>query len=210
MKKAYQLFFLPAVWMALALPSPAQTRPNALPVLVNVDANLRSDNKVIVTWTMLAKVNTDYFDVEKSNDGVSWKSIATVKADDNAVIPTSYSVLDAFPLKGSNFYQVRIKDLNGNITFTVIKNVRVNASGGISLYPNPSTNQLNISLGEFPPADWSVSIINNLGQLMVQKKYSKNITVVSLPVYNYPEGNYIVQVAAGSSKQSNNLMITHK
>jgi hypothetical protein len=210
MKKAFRLFLLFAVWMVFAQESSAQTGTNALPVLISVDANLRSDNKVVISWTILAQVNTDYFDVERSNDGISWQSIAVVNADANAAIPATYTALDISPLKGSDFYKIRIKDLNGNISFTAIKNVRVNTSGGISLYPNPASNKVNISLGQFPHADWSVSIFNGLGQIMVQKKYTKNTTIVSLPVYNYPEGNYTVEITEGNFRQSNTLMINHK
>lgn len=208
MRKVYARCLLP-VLTAFTLNAPAQST-NALPVLVSVAVNVTPGNKVVISWTMLAKVNTDYFDVERSRDGISWQSVAIIKADVNAVVPTTYTALDQSPLKGSAFYQVRIKDLNGTVTVTAIKTVWINGLASASLYPNPASQQVNILPGQLPHADWSVSIINSSGQLMVQKRYSKNTTLASLPVNAYAAGNYIVQIAEGSSLQSAQLMIHHQ
>jgi Secretion system C-terminal sorting domain len=164
---------------------------------------------VVVSWTMLAKINTDCFDVEKSNDGISWHSIATIKADNDTIVPFTYTSLDMSPLKGSNFYKVRIKDMNGNFTSTAIKTVWVNIPGSITIFPNPSSTQVNISLGQVAHSDWTISIINDLGQVIEQKKYNKSITTVKLVVNNYPAGNYTVEVIEDNSKQSNRLLINH-
>jgi len=209
MKKVYLLFLLPAVMIAFGKNSFAQATNGTLPVLINISANLTDGNKVAVSWTILQKVNTDCFDVEKSNDGISWRSIATVKPCNDSAVPFTYNMIDASPLKGSNLYRIRIKDVNGLIGLTVIKNVRVNATGRMSMYPNPSANLVNISLGQVPRSDWYITIVNHLGQVVVQKRYSKSTTMVSLPVNNYPAGNYTVEIREGDSRQSNALMINH-
>jgi Secretion system C-terminal sorting domain len=203
------MLLLPAVVMIVFAGNTFAQSRNALPVLVTVNANLTNANQVAISWTMLAKVNTDYFDVEKSNDGISWKSIATVKPYDSTAIPFTYTAFDMFPLKGSNFYRVRLNDLDGSMTFTAIKNVRVTAFCNATIYPNPASGLVNILLGQLSGTDWHISIINNTGQLMTMKNFSKNTTTASLSVNNYPAGNYILKITDGHSVQSNRLMINH-
>jgi Secretion system C-terminal sorting domain len=178
-------------------------------VLTSFNANLTTGKKVAISWTTQQEVNADFFDVEKSADGLNWKSIGTVKAAGYSSSPRSYSYIDNNPFKGSNFYRVRINDLDGKFGFTPVKNVRLDEAGRISLYPNPSTDVLNISLGELPLSDWSISLFNSQGQILIQKKFSKNTTIVSLPVNSYATGNYILKIADGNSIQSNKIIINH-
>jgi hypothetical protein len=209
MKNMYMLLLALVVCIAFAGKAFAQMAANSLPVLLTANANLTADNKIAVTWTILQKVRTDYFAVEKSNDGISWRTIATAKANNDTVVPFTYNTIDPFPLKGSNFYRICLKDMNGNLTFTAIKCVRVYTLGKINIYPNPSSGIVNIVLGQVPGSDWSITLINSTGQEVAQKKYTKSVTVISMPVHIYPTGNYILRISEGNLQQSNTLLIMH-
>ncbi|MEP7279195.1 MAG: T9SS type A sorting domain-containing protein, partial [Bacteroidota bacterium] len=210
MKKVLVLLFLQAGIFVFTSNLAAQASNGALPATINVSASLTGDNKVAISWVVLAKLTTDYFEVEKSNDGISWRSIALVKVTDNSTVPNVYNVLDAFPLKGANFYQVRIKSLSGNTSFTPIKSVRVNSLCRINIYPNPSSDLVTICLGEVSKTDWNIAVFSSSGQLMTQRKFSKSLTSVSLPVGNYPTGHYILELVQDGSMQTNRLMINHR
>jgi hypothetical protein len=95
------------------------------------------------------------------------------------------------------------------MTFTAIKNVRVTTFCSVTIYPNPASGQVNILLGQLSATGWQVSIINNNGQVMTMKNFSKNTIAASLPVNNFPAGNYFLKITDGSSVQSNRLMINH-
>jgi len=183
----------------------------ALPVvLANFQANLTTGKKVAISWTTQQELNSNNFNVQRSSDGISWLNIATIKAAGNSTLPVNYSYTDGTPAKGANLYRVRINDLDGKVGYTEIKNVRINALGKISLFPNPSTDRVTISLGEVPAADWSVSLVNNAGQLVFQKKFGKSTTNVTLPLSAYAEGTYTIEINDGASKQSSKLFISRQ
>ncbi|MEO5683765.1 MAG: T9SS type A sorting domain-containing protein [Chitinophagaceae bacterium] len=211
MKKVYTLFLTLAVITGFAGHSSAQSNSGALPViLVGFNANLISNKKVALSWTTQQQINTDCFDLEKSSDGLNWKSIVSVKSSGNSAIPVTYNAVDNCPLKGSNFYRVKIKSVDGLAGYTIVKNVRMNAMGSINIYPNPSTGIINIALAEVPEAGyWNLSIINSMGQVLVQKRYSRNMASVSLSAVHYPNGNYTIHIADGNLSQSKKLMINH-
>ncbi len=185
----------------------AQTTSGALPVLINIDANLTTGNKVAISWTMLQKVNTDCFDVEKSNDGFSWRSIATVKALNDTIVPFTYNMVDAYPLKGANLYRIRIRDLSGQVGLTIARTIWVHTAGVISIYPNPSADRVNILLGQPARTNWTARLINSAGQLLLQKTYARSTTLSSLLLTGCPAGNYILEIADGHTIQRNTLMI---
>jgi len=179
-------------------------------VLTKFEANLTDGKKVVLSWSTEQEENADHFTVEKSTDGIHWQAVATVQAAGNSSIALHYTATDATPSTGANFYRIAMVDLNGKTTYTVIKNVRLNALGLISLYPNPATDQLNVSLASAPRGDWSLVIVNHAGQVMAKYKFNKNTTTTAVPVSRYATGNYTVQISDGSVKQTNAIMISHR
>lgn len=183
----------------------------ALPVVLNnFSAGLITGQKVGISWTTQQEVNTDRFDLQKSTDGINWTTFATVKASGNSSSPLTYSGVDIAPAKGANYYRIASVDLDGTTAFTSIRNVRLNAAGKISIYPNPTSSVVTVSLADAPRNDWNVTIMNSNGQVVLQKKYSRTSSVISMPVTHLPSGNYTLEVADGNATQSNKLMINHQ
>jgi len=188
----------------------AQTISGSLPVvLVGFDVSQTTNNNIAISWTTQQEVNIDYFAVEKSNDGINWGTIATAKSKGNSALAKTYNSIDIFPLKGSNFYRVAIKSQNGLVGFTATKTVRFTGVSNISIYPNPSTDLVNISLAEVPQEDWIITLVNNMGNVVAQKKYNRTLTSAAFAVGNYPNGNYRLQIAYGKYQESKQLMIKH-
>ena len=179
-------------------------------VLTGFEANLSTGNKVTISWTTSQEENSDHFTVEKSTDGIHWQTVAVVKAAGNSSLPINYSASDATPSTGANMYRIAMVDLNGKTSYTIIRNVRLNALGHISLFPNPAADVMNISLGNVPGADWSLVIYNHVGQMVGKYKFSKNTTTASLPVNKYSTGNYVVEISDGNTKQTSSILISHK
>ncbi len=58
---------------------------------------------------------------------------------------------------------------------------------GVSIFPNPATESLLIELNEQFPSDNVVKIYNAYGQMMMETKMGKSITI---PVSSYESGHY--------------------
>ena len=179
-------------------------------ILTHFDANLSNGKKVVLSWSTEQEVNSDHFTVEKSSDGIHWQTVTTVKAAGNSSSPLNYTAADETPSTGANFYRIAMIDLDGKTSYTIIKNVRLNAFGHISLYPNPATDVMNISLADAPRADWSLVIFNHAGQAVGKYKFNKYTTTAALPVGKYSTGNYVVEISDGSTKQTSSILISHK
>jgi len=178
-------------------------------VLVGFNANLVSDNKVSIQWTTQQEVSTDQFEIQRSSDGLGWETIARVKASGYSSIQKSYSFVDPTPQTGTNLYRLRMIDFDAHFGFSSVVNVRLNLLGKVSVFPNPSVNNVTISLGHVPASSWTVSLVNHTGQVMIRKTYGKDITTVNLPVNTFPTGNYSIDITDGVSKQTSKLMIAH-
>lgn len=49
------------------------------------------DDMEVLLWTLKKEVNTSFFIIERSKDGIVFNPVATIKAKGHSVLPTNYS-----------------------------------------------------------------------------------------------------------------------
>jgi hypothetical protein len=109
-----------------------------LPVeLIDFYAHNVSLKEVKCSWVTATESNTDYFEVERSANGIDFQSISRQKANGNSIDLIEYSSTDSSPLGGVSYYRLRMVDLDGTVTYSKIKSV--NRVEGVKelVFPNP-------------------------------------------------------------------------
>jgi hypothetical protein len=87
-----------------------------LPVeLVSFNANC-NDDKELLTWTTASELNNDFFTVERSDDGTSFRDIGTVNGSGTTIQSHSYSFTDPQAVSAAVYYRLRQTDYNGHTT----------------------------------------------------------------------------------------------
>lgn len=103
-------------------------------------------NIVTLTWIVSEQYNVLEFQIEHSENGKDWQTIASVPAT-NAANRVTYNYVDKNPRPGTNFYQVRQRDLDGKFSFSGVRMVRFDAAQtGFKIYPSPFTTQLSVAV----------------------------------------------------------------
>lgn len=128
------------------------------------------NNSVVLDWKTYSENNVKSFEVQKSLNGTSFNSVATVSATNNSN-GAQYSFTDPQPVAGENYYRIKSVDVNGNATYSNIvsvKNILVN----ISVYPNPVTHSLHIK-GNFH-GKTTVHIFDANGRLIKNETLESN------------------------------------
>jgi hypothetical protein len=81
--------------------------------------------QVKIEWTTVSEQNNDRFDIEKSIDGRTWKSIATIKGNGTTTNEHSYSAFDNSPGSGINYYRIKQYDLNGKTFISDVRSLKI-------------------------------------------------------------------------------------
>ena len=114
-----------------------------------------------VVWVTENEENYTYFTVERSIDG---GLTFNVLGGPPSSAQGTYSFLDKNPVDGADTYRLRVEDLNGTITYSnavtlMYGNAKSLVKTGISVYPNPAKNTVNLTIAtEFNPGISTVSI----------------------------------------------------
>lgn len=103
-------------------------------------------NVVNVYWTTAVEMNSDYFMVQHSKDGIVFEDIAQVKASGNSSTVKLYSSVDPDPYDGISYYRLKQVDNDGKYGFSDIVAVNMNANTQLTVFPNPSNGLFSVGL----------------------------------------------------------------
>ncbi|MEO6633289.1 MAG: T9SS type A sorting domain-containing protein, partial [Mucilaginibacter sp.] len=156
-----------------------------------------------INWTTENEENYTNFTVERSNNG--GKNFVVVGGYASSSEGT-YSLLDKNPPVGTNWYRLKLEDLNGTITYSkpiqlMYSNLGNNLlSNAISVYPNPATNVINVSITPGPIQlqntannnSFAITITGSNG--VIVKTAASSQTDWQGAVGNLLPGSYVVQV----------------
>ena len=118
----------------------------ALP-LTWISFNAKSvNNKVQLDWVTAHEINTNYFDVERSADGVHFSKIGTVASSQNSSAENNYTFTDDNPANGISYYRLKQVDIDGHFTYSIIISVKMNTSLSVKIIGNPVHQILHLEI----------------------------------------------------------------
>ncbi len=175
-------------------------------VILNTNLNSFSaalvQSNAVLSWSATAANDFSHFEIEKSNDGRNFNSIATLQADNTGSI-LNYNFTDPEKIIAINFYRLKLIDKNGLFSYSsAIAVSNKNIDFEIKSITNPVTNYLTAEY--ILPKDGKVMI--NLQDILgksirqYELKGSKGLNKSRLDNLNdLPMGTYIISVSYNNS-----------
>ena len=173
--------------------------------LLSFSGTLKNNFSTLI-WVTESELNNDYFDVERSDDGVSFYKRGSVKGSGTSAITKRYQFDDNLNTNSPVvYYRLRIVDLDGKVSYSKIIALRLKgiANDQFSVYPNPFMDNLKISFNVSEDANAQYRIISFDGKEMIVRKVflqkGTNI-VVAKDLSRLASGNYILEINTGTEK----------
>ncbi len=163
-----------------------------LPVEMTVfTAHEVEKQRVQLNWATATETNNNYFAVEHSTDGRAFVEVGEVAGAGNGFETQGYAFLHLDPTVGQNFYRLRQVDFDGTETLSELRIVNVSSAGSLSVFPNPTTDELGIKGFSGGP----VEVINMQGSRVLQGQLNEN---ARLDVRRLPAGAYVLRAGGVS------------
>ncbi|MDR6803505.1 hypothetical protein J2Y45_000775 [Dyadobacter sp. BE34] len=175
---------------------------SALPVtLVTFDAE-KEERSVRLSWKTSLETNSDFFEIQRSQDAKNWKELHRVQAAGESSQQATYGYTDAEPIAGTGYYRLKMVDRDGTFAFSQIRKV---AWDGMDLvvFPNPAGDRLEMDL-----KDWSkvtkVSVLNAGGGIVKETAGPRGAKEKYILLTGFQPGSYILQIEYrdGSSERT--------
>jgi hypothetical protein len=158
----------------------------------------RQNNNVLVEWATAQEINSSYFEVQRSENGNDWNTIAKVTAAGNTTLNHSYSYTDKNISAQLVYYRIRQVDIDGNFVITPVR-VLKNENVSSEVSANVASNSIYLHFTDQIKTNVIVRLISMGGQMVSQKILNEPIGQVILPVENEMRGIYVVTITDGQA-----------
>jgi hypothetical protein len=173
-----------------------------LPVELVSLSGISTSNKITLNWETASEINNDRFVIEHSTDGNKFDAIGELKGKENAQTRSSYVFTDNKPADGVNYYRLKDVSFSGNASYSKAIAVQFGKERSVSLAPNPTHGDLNLSIISESDESLEVQILDQLGRVVLTDARSvpqgENVLVLDLTLLR--SGVYIVRVGDTSKR----------
>lgn len=186
-------------WSPFTFGSPNGNQP--LPVkLISFTASAVS-NDVVLRWATATEIDNDYFDIERSVDGINFVKVGQVKGNGNSSMIIKYSFMDKGAIANAPilFYRLKQVDYSGVFEFTNVISVRSDKGKGVSMInqlPNPFEENISVTYSLPEAGDVTFNIVDAMGRIIRTTDISgkEGVNLITFDTSEFPQGIYMINL----------------
>lgn len=164
-----------------------------------------NSSDISLTWKTVNEYNHSYFDIEKSADGRKFNPIGRINGKGGfGYLPFDYIFRDVTPLKGANFYRLKIVGTDGTFKYSEIIKILFGAKGKpVFISPNPAANNIVVTTTS---NEYNVVTITNMTGVVVlkQRLFTNN---QKIDISQLAAGQYSITLTGATNKVTEKLII---
>ncbi len=161
------------------------------------EATVVNKNFAKLHWSNNDEADIEGYELQRSNNGVTWLNATTIKAKNNTALQ-QYDFVDSKTLVATTFYRLKINGKNGDFVYSDVKTLEgSNIKTDITISPNPAKTYSSINLSVTKSCTATVQIMDIKGTVI----FGKNINIlagtnnINIPIkQQWMAGNYIVKI----------------
>jgi len=164
--------------------------------LIHFCASHINADGVKLNWETAANRNSNYFEIQRSEDAICFEMLRVVKGSVNSRHSVSYTVLDEHPLPGFSYYRLKLVDREGRYSYSQITRVSYSGQEGIG---TTTFSKGSLLVQVFVPENTTVEIqlLNIAGGVLKHFKHVLECgsNEVKIKADDVPPGIYFIKVS---------------
>ncbi len=193
-----------------AVPYTIQTE-SPLPVsLISFDVN-REGPVVNLQWATSREENSKAFEIERSFNTGNWSKLGVVPSLSHEMGSTSrldYHFTDTAPLSGTNYYRLKMIDLDGSYAYSPIRVASFEKEeASISAYPNPAMDELTVTGLN---GSELIKILDSSGRTLLESLNRDGGNKKTLDIRSLSGGIYLINIQMPDGSSISQKMIKDK
>lgn len=167
--------------------------------LLTFDVEILENERTFINWTTESERNVNVFEVQKSKDAKNWEKLTEVNAAGNSNETIDYESVDENPYFGTNYYRLKVIDLDGQFDFSPVRSVYRNSLGDqISVFPNPTNKSISIVNEEIESK--TIRIQNSLGQYILVNPNVTSSNEATMDLSHLTNGIYFLVIESAKGE----------
>ena len=161
--------------------------------LLQFEVELASNQAVLLSWEIETGKDDQWYDVERSADGINWERIGQVVGTDAS---KKYGFKDENPIHGQNYYRLKITTSNGEGDYSEIRTIHCLQEIGYKIYPNPNQGVFNIDFSTTQEPSHTVEVFDAVGKKIHEQQLTHHRNTLNLQ--GQTAGVYTLKIQAGN------------
>ena len=178
---------------------------NPLPVELTFFKGKTSGNTNTLSWQTASEINNSQFEIERSTDGKTFEEIGKVNGNGNNVLVADYEFEDRNPA-ALTYYRLRQVDFDGRFEYSDIVSIgrRTSDASAVSVFPNPTTDVLNVSYFSEMEEELTITIVDITGRVVYSENSMLNdgANKLELNCNILEKGTYFLNLQSNNVSQS--------
>jgi hypothetical protein len=184
-----------ALYLLGANPIASRNMAATLPVnFLYFKAAPLDDHEVKLSWATAQESNNDYFEVQRSKDGIVFTTLGKVTGSGNSSVATQYNYTDRGSFSGKYFYRLKQVDKDGDARYSLTLTVQFDAGSLLTLAPNPVQEYCDVS----GVGIQQISLLDQAGKILHSQKAIGNTNRVYMT--HLSAGIYCVRIMLQDGK----------
>lgn len=162
------------------------------------------DKNVEINWETISELNSDYFIIERSSDGINFEPLSQMQSSKNSSQIKQYNYIDENPLPNINYYRLKLIEKDGSYRFSRIIDAILETEKIVinHIKPNPTKDMIHFEIHSSKKTDILIELTDFTG-LKVYKEL-KNIeagqSTENLNLQNLAQGVYILKISSANNE----------
>ncbi len=171
---------------------------NPQPVTLISFTGVLENNGNRLKWATASEQNNRHFELQRRGDDSSFESIATINGYGTTNVNQFYNYLDKTSPFKTSYYRLKQIDFDGKFEYSNMVAVKSNFTAKITIYPNPFTVDVNISLSEVLKPNTKVFLYDVFGRKQ-NLTFTLNGNTINCKTTNLPTGSYVLKIVTDTA-----------
>lgn len=165
--------------------------------LMNFSATVKTANETTILWNTINESGSEKFIIEQSENGIDFKSIATVNAKGTNF--NTYNVTVDDHTSALVYYRLAVINNDGDLKYSaIVKLYKTSNNSLFTVFPDQRSRSLIISSSDKELDDSEAYLINVQGALVKKLMIKRGITTLKVP--DLASGLYYLNTKKGTYK----------
>ena len=162
---------------------------------------------IVLTWRTGTETNNSMFIVEKSEDGLEFSNVGTIKAAGTSSKRKDYNFLDATAAGGKVFYRLRQVDFDGTYSETEILPMTkkmVNKMMVVQMSNESTAKEFSFTIDAITEGTATLKIKDAAGQIVLEQKKEliNGLNTINIDFADKKEGTYKLFVVLDGEEEA--------
>ena len=149
-------------------------------------------NYNLLEWRTASESNNDYFNLEKSKDGITFNSIGEIDGAGNSTIIHNYSFNDDNPYSGINYYRLKQTDFDGTFNYSRIIALQNISNNSLGLTYDGTNNQMILFCNNCTSEISKVELTDAVGRIVHSSTFEGQSQIINSA--EFAKGYYFVRI----------------